>query len=412
MKKTLLALLFFPIAVSAQRNEILSENIASLQVMAGSDWQGMPVVTLGGEPINISFDELSHEYHRFTYRLQHCEADWTPSESLFTSDYISGMYDDNTIDDYAESEETYQLYTHYTLQFPNERCKITMGGNYKLTVTDDYDNRDVLVACFMVNEASAGIQLEATTNTDLDINGRHQQLNMEVSYGALNVTAPEEQLHTVIMQDQRWESAVYNPKAQFRMRDGLRWSHCKNLIFLAGTEYHKFETLDPSHTTMGLAAVGWDKELSQWHAYVFPDIPAPSYTYDVDANGSFLIRNSDNTDSDVTCDYIMTHFELQAPLQKGKVFLNGVWTNGRFLPEYEMEWNCEKNIYEKTVLLKQGYYSYRYLVVTDDGGIEGLSSEGNFYETENTYQALLYYRGPSDRSDRLVGYTSISTTER
>ncbi len=409
MRKILFALLLTPLAAHAQRSEILSEDIASLQVMAGSNWQGMPITTLGGEPVKISFDQLSHEYRRYTYRLQHCEADWTPSEAIFTSDYISGMYADNTIDDCAESEETYQLYTHYSLQFPNDKCSITMGGNYRLTVIDEQDDREVLVACFMVNEGTAGIKLEATTNTDYDINGRHQQLNMSVAYGALDVTSPEEQLHTVVMQNQCWETAVYNPKAQYRMHDGLRWERCRDLIFLAGTEYHKFETLDPSHTTMGLEAVGWDKELSQWHAYVFPDMPTPSYTYDVDANGSFLIRNSDNTDCDISCDYIMVHFELHAPLQKGKVYLNGAWTNGRFLQKYEMEWNGEKNVYEKAVLLKQGYYSYRYLVVTDDGGIEGLSSEGNFYETENTYQALLYYRGPSDRTDRLVGYTTIST---
>lgn len=409
MKKILFALLLITLPALAQRNEILSNNIASLQVMAGSNWQGLPVAILGGEPITISFDELSHEYHRYTYRIQHCEADWTPSEGLFTSDYISGLYDDNTIDDYSQSTDTYQLYTHYSLQFPNDKCSITMGGNYKLSVIDDNDGKTVLVACFMINEATAGIQIESTTNTDYDINGRHQQLNMQINYGAIDVVAPEEQLHTVVMQNRRWDNAVINPKAQYIMRDGMKWEHCKELIFFAGAEHYKFETLDPSHTTMGLASVGWDKELSQWHAYVFPDIPAKSYSYDVDANGSFLIRNSDNIDNDVACDYIMTHFELHAPLQQGRVYLNGVWTNDRFLPEYEMEWNEDKNIYEKTVYLKQGYYSYRYLVLKEDGTLRRLSNEGNFFETENTYQALLYYKGKSDRADRLVGYTSIST---
>jgi hypothetical protein len=409
MKKILYAILFMSLPASAQRNEILANNIASLQVIAGTNWQGLPVTTLGGEPITISFDELSHEYHRFTYTIQHCEADWTPSESLFTSDYINGIYDDNTIDTYEESIDTYQLYTHYTLQFPNDKCRITMGGNYKVTVIDDYAQKPVLVACFMVNESSAGIQLEATTNTDIDINGKHQQLNMQVTYGGLDIISPEEQLNIVVMQNRRWDNAVYNPPAQYKMREGMKWEHCADLIFLAGTEYHKFETLDPSHITMGLSSVGWDKDLSQWHAYVFPDTPIPNYSYDVDANGSFLIRNSDNIDNNITCDYIMTHFELQAPQQQGRVYLNGAWTNQRFLPEYEMDWNEDKEIYEKTVYLKQGYYSYRYLVMADDGTTQGLSSEGNFFETENTYQALLYYRGNTDRTDRLVGFASIST---
>ncbi len=409
MKRFLLPLLMLPLTALAQRNIILNDNIASIQVMAGTDWRGMPVTTLGGEPINISFDELSHEYHRYTYRIEHCDADWTPSEGLFTSDYISGMYADNTIDDYAESEQTYQLYTHYSLQIPNDKCRLTMSGNYRLTVIDDNENEEVLVACFMINEDASKIQISPTTNTDLGNNSQYQQLSMQVTYGQVNVTSPDAQLHTIVMQNQCWETAVHNPRVQYKMHDGMRWEHCRDLIFLAGAEYHKFETLDPTHISMGLSDVGWDKEHSQWHAYVFPDMPILNYSYDVDANGSFLIRNSDYKDSDFTCDYIMTHFELHAPLQSGNVYLSGAWTNGQLSPEYEMEWNAEKSVYEKAVLLKQGYYSYKYVVADYNGHLKSLSSEGNFFETENTYQALLYYRSPADRADRLIGYTSVST---
>lgn len=411
MRKLLAALCIIAMHSQAQRHEILDSNIASLQVMSGTNWQGMPIATLGGEGISISFDELSHEYHRYIYTIQHCEADWTPSEALFTSDYITGFYDDNIIDNYEQSIDTYQQFTHYRLDIPNDRCRITMSGNYKVTIIDDESNTPVLKACFMIDEGTAGVSLDVTTNTDLDINGRHQQVNMQVTYGKINVTSPDEQLTTVVMQNQRWDTAVNNPKAQFRLRDGMKWEHCHELIFNAGSECHKFETLDPSHTTMGLAAVGWDKELSQWHAYIFPDVPAKSYTYDVDANGSFLIRNSDNIDNDLRSDYIVTHFELHAPRQHGPVFLNGAWTYDTFVPQYEMEWNNEKGIYEKAIHLKQGYYSYRYLVMDEDGTMNGLAEEGNFFETENTYQALLYFRGPTDRADRLVATASVSTRQ-
>lgn len=390
----------------AQNNKILANNIASLSVMAGKNWLGMPVTSLGGEPIRINFDELSHDYHRYTYRIEHCDADWTPSEGLFASDYIQGFYDDNTIDDYQQSLSTYQLFTHYSLTIPNDKLRLTMSGNYRLTVLDDNnDDKPVLVACFMICENTAGIKFRVITDTDADINGRHQQLNMEVSYGNLDVTAPQEQLHTVVLQNHRWDNAVYNPRSQFTMRDGLRWEHCRELIFLAGNEYHKFETLDPTHTTMGLASVGWDDVNSQWHAYVEPDYPQKNYTYDVDANGSFLIRNSDNTDNATMSDYILTHFELHAPRQKGPVYLSGVWTNGELTPQYEMKWNDEMQVYENTVMLKQGYYSYRYLVLNSDGTLSSISSEGNFFETENRYDVLLYFRAPGDRADRLVGYS-------
>lgn len=96
MRTTLLALIltlsaFVATNSFAQYNDIKSENIASLQVVAGKDWLSMPIATLNGEPINISFDDLTHEYHRYVYRLQHCEADWSVSEGIFDSDYCEDL---------------------------------------------------------------------------------------------------------------------------------------------------------------------------------------------------------------------------------------------------------------------------------------------------------------------------------
>ncbi len=413
MRKVISALLLLTaLSMSAQYNEIYHPNIASLQVMAGNAWTEMPVTTLDGDYIKIEFDELSHNYQRYTYRIEHCEADWTKSSSLFPSDYIEGFYEDNVIDDTQQSIDTYQLYTHYRLTIPNDKCRLTRSGNYKLTVLDNNNNNEpMLTACFMITEQKAGINMEYTSRTDFDINGRHQQINMEVTYGAINVTAPDSQLTVYVLQNQDWNTQVVNPKAQYRMHDGLKWEHCRELIFRGGTEYHKFETLDPSHTTMGLASVGWDGETSEWHAYVEPDYPAANYVYDVSANGSFLIRNSDYYESSVRCDYVQTHFELHAPMQNGKVYLAGVWTNNKAEPKYEMEWNYETNTYKTVVPLKQGYYSYRYIVMHSDGTFHPLSNEGSFFETGNDYQALLYFRGSGDRTDRLVAYKTISTRE-
>ena len=152
-------LLILVTTVSGQRNEILSNRIASLQVMAGDRWMALPIVQLNGsEPICIDFDDLTHEYHRYTYKIEHCEADWTVSEELFPNDYISGFTEGNTIDDYQESLNTNILYTHYALRIPNDRCRIKMSGNYKLTVMDENnDNEPMFTACFMVLEPLMGV---------------------------------------------------------------------------------------------------------------------------------------------------------------------------------------------------------------------------------------------------------------
>lgn len=392
--------------VLAQRHEILSPTITSLQVVAGKDWLLPPITQLGGEPINISFDDLTHEYHRYTYRIEHCEADWTTSEEIFTSDYCEGYYEDNPIDDLVESINTNTLYTHYSLQIPNERCRLKIGGNYRLTVVDNNnDDTPILTVCFMVVEPLMKVGLSMTTNTDYDINKRHQQIAMDLKYGNLTVTSPETQIKTVVMQNGRWDNAVVNAKPQYVMNDGLRWDHCRDFIFNGGNEYRKFEILDPGHPTLGIETISWDGE--NYNAMIWTDEPRQSYIYDEDANGAFYIRNSDNFENDYSSDYILTHFRLKSQRLEGKVYLNASWTYDRFEPKYEMQYDDLAQLYTTTLPLKQGYYSYQYLWLRNDGTTAPVPSEGNFYQTENQYQALVYYRPIGGRTDRLVGFGQI-----
>lgn len=401
----LFLLLIQTMVMSAQRNEVYNNRIASLQVIAGNRWTALPIVQLGGsEPICIDFDDLTHEYHRYTYKIEHCEADWTVSEDLFVSDYLQGFGEGNTIDDAQESINTNVLYTHYSLRIPNERCRIKMSGNYKLTVMDENeDNEAMFTACFMVLDPSMGVHLSVSTNTDIDINNAHQQVSATLSYGTTTVTVPREQIMTVVMQNRRWDTAKINIQPQYVMADGLRWNHCRDWIFPAGNEYRKFEVLDVDRPSMGIDHLEWDGE--HYHAYPFLSEPRKNYVYDEDADGAFLIRNSDNVEIHTASDYVLVHYTLLCPSPvKGDVYINNAWTHDRFLPEYRMTYNEETRCYEAVLMQKLGYYSYQYLWMTPDGTIRTMPTEGDFYQTENSYQMLVYYRGQGERTDRLVGY--------
>jgi len=408
MKKAIffLSLVFIcNLNICAQRNEILDKNIASLQVVANNDWLSLPIITLNSNDfVNISFDDLTHEYHRYCYKIEHCEADWQTSSALFESDYIDGFASGNTIDDVQESTNTVQLYTHYKISFPNNKCRPKISGNYRVTIYDENDEKHVVCrAYFMIVEPSMGVHLNVTTNTDIDINGKYQQIEMAIDYGNNIVSNPQTQIKTVVMQNSRWDNAVVNARPQYIKANGLQWIHCKDFIFDGGNEYRKFETLDVTHTTMGLESINWDGH--NYHAWIWTDEPRPSYIYDKDANGAFLIRNSDNIDNDVNSDYIITHFRLKSPQTADPIYINGFFTNDRFLPQYEMKWNEKNQQYEGELLLKQGYYSYQYLMMKPEGKLKPVPSEGNFCQTENTYQALIYFKANGDRTDRLVGYT-------
>lgn len=398
--------------VMAQRNEIFAFNIASLQVVANNNWLNpLPIITLDGldndEMVCISFDELSHLTHRYSYIIKHCEADWSPSQELIESDYVDGFASGNTIDDYEQSINTNTQYTHYKLTIPNDKCRPKISGNYTVTIIDeDQDNAQILKACFMITEQSMKSDMSQTSNTDIDINKSHQQISMSLNFGSNKVLSPSTQIKTVVLQNGRWDNAVKNAKPQYIKNDGMIWSHNQKLIFPGGNEYRKFETLDPTHTTMGVEQVGWDG--NAYHAWIFTDEPRENYLYDEDANGAFCIRNSDNVDNDTKSEYIQTHFTLNAPRQSDDIFINGSLTQDRSDRKFLMSWNENDGLYEAVVPLKQGYYNYQYITRNADGSFAPLPSEGNFYQTENSYQLLVYFRGQGERTDRLVSYFNLS----
>jgi len=372
-----------------------------LTSVVNNDWMNRPVMELGsGDRLNIEFDELSHEYHRFIYRLEHCEADWTVSDDLFETDWLEG-FNDNPIDNYQNSINTTVMYTHYTLTIPNDRCRLKLSGNYRLTVMDeDQDNERVLEVEFYVVEPLMGVGLNVTTNTDIDHNQSHQQLSMSVNYNRLRVNNVSEEIRTVVMQNWREDNARHDVRPNFTNTQGLTWEHNRSFIFDAGNEFHKFEILDVSHTTMGLDRISWNG--TNYEAWPFTATVRKHYLTDVSAQGAFCIRNSDNREIDYTCDYVWVNYELAAPYE-GDVYINGQWATDSDREHYRMTYDPQTNTYKARLLQKQGYYSYQLLAA--DGSIP--PSEGSFFQTGNSYQAFVYYKGTGARTWRLVGYRAL-----
>ena len=354
MKRFALVLMLSLVLQSQAENRTYSPQVKTLQAVVNKDWLSPTVMRLyGNDFLNIAFDELSHDSHRYIYRLEHCEADWTGSEDIFEADWLEG-FNDNVIEKFEHSINTVVPYTHYQLQIPNDRCRLKLSGNYRLYIIDDDTNETVASVEFMVTEQTMLLSMAATTNTDIDVNGSHQQVSFKLS----------------------------------------------------GNEYRKFEVLDTSHPTMGIERIRWDG--AAWQAYPFLSEPRPVYIYDEDANGSFYIRNSDNRDNDITSDYVWVNYRLKAPrLHEGVVVIEGRWATEE--PEtYQMNYDETSGLYTASILQKQGYYSYQYLWVTDDGVSHPLPSEGSYYETENRYQAMVYYKGTGERTWRLTSYAQIT----
>ena len=396
--------LLCPLALSAG-NRIFSPQIKSLQAVVNQDFLSPAVMCLHTDDIlQIAFDELSHDYHRYAYTIERCEADWTPSEEVFESDWLEG-FNAIVIDDHEQSVNTIIPYTHYQLQIPNDQCRLKMSGNYRLHIIDDESQKELACVEFMVTDQTMSLFMEASTNTDIDHNISHQQLSISLNYNNHIVTNPQEQIRMVVRQNDREDNSRLHVSPSFIQANGLRWQHHQQLIFDAGNEYHKYEVLDPSHPTMGIDYINWDGE--QYQVYPFINEPRPHYIYDEDADGAFYIRNSDNRENDTASEYVWVNYRLKAPeLPFGRIIIQGMWTTEA--PEtYLMSYDEKERLYTASILQKQGYYSYQYLWQDQDGHLQTLPSEGNFYQTENRYQAYIYYKGTGERTWRLVSYRQL-----
>ena len=408
MKRLFLLLLFFPFLAMAQVQRIYDENVKTLTVVVDDDPTLPPIMSLQKRhSLSVEWDEMSHDYQRYVYHLQHCNADWEPSDEIFESDFMSGL-NNQLVEEYEKSFNTTQIYTHYRLRLPSQQLRPLISGNYRLQIFHEDDDMSedtpVLEVQFCLFENVASIRTQVSSNTDVDFNRDHQQVTLAVGYGTLNVVDPQRELKVVVFQNRRWDNRVTSLIPNIRNNAGIEFTHNRNLIFTGGSEFHRFEILDVQRTSMGVERMEWFEPY--YHATLFADQPQHNYTSLNDQNGVYVLRSSDDIDDATTAEYVVVHFFLQTPrLPGGDVYVCGQWTGEPFNPECRMEYDDINHQYHAAILLKQGYYSYQYR--QEDGATA--RTEGDFYQTENEYSVLVYYRGQGARYDRLAGYSVTKT---
>ena len=398
------ALLLVPMMLHAQWLGSESDMINTLRAISNGDWERPQIIRLNSdETIEFSFDEMSHQYHRFTYHITHCDAQWKPSD-LIESEYMNG-FNDQPIENWENSLNTTFDYTHYSLTLPNDDVTLKLSGNYRLSISED--GKEVAWFSFMIVEDRHNLSATVDGNTDIDSHKSHQQVNMSVSLNGLNVTHPESEIYTVVMQNRRFDNAVLNPKPTYNAGNRLTYGHCRDLIFPAGNEFRRFEIVNMYDYFKNVDRVTFHDPY--YHADLIEDTRHHAYTFDYDHNGRYLIRYNQASNSDTEADYLFVHFSLASePMTGGKLYVSGHFNGGSLTSKYEMEYNSREKAYQATVLLKMGAYDYQYLWVPDDetaGQTE--PAEGDWYETKNEYLILLYYRQRGSRYDRLISTLSL-----
>ena len=75
-----------------------------------------------------------------------------------------------------------------------------------------------------------------------------------------------------------------------------------------------------------------------------------------------------------------------------------------------MKYDLASSSYLGSAFLKQGYYNYTYAVMDRQGRYDLSTVDGDWYETENEYQFMIYYRPFGSRYDQLISYKTLKST--
>ena len=144
-----------------------------------------------------------------------------------------------------------------------------------------------------------------------------------------------------------------------------------------------------------------------YESYLYTDIPRKNrpYSFSQDINGDFEIRTViGNRNSKTEADYSWVYFTLAASIElpETDLFILGNFNNYEPGIDNIMYYNKALEAYEAKILIKQGFYNYKYFASTVSGWKPNLIS-GNFSQTENNYKVLIYYRAPGEIFDQLIG---------
>lgn len=372
-----------------------------------SDLGELPIIKLG-ETFYLEFDALVSDEPDFYYKIEHYDYDWKESV-LVKSEFLLGV-DNFRIQDYANSFNTFQMYSHYKMAIPNRQTKqLKVSGNYIISIYNT-DSELVFSRKFMIYEKLVIPRIAIKRSRDVSNIETTQTVDIEITSGP-QINNPLQTVKTLIIQNRNLNTAISNLKPQYTIGNKLIYRYIKETAFPGGNEYLYFETKDVRAATMRVQAIALE---DIYQSYLFTDVARKDspYTYNPDINGQFKIVAIDRDDVTIEADYVQMHFSLQYPeLTNGEsIYIYGNYNNYALNDYNKMTFNEQSGLYETNFKLKQGFYNYKYVVVYNNGDLNEGAISGDFWRTENNYKVLVYYRNLGARYDRIIGFNEVSST--
>ncbi|MBT8218759.1 MAG: DUF5103 domain-containing protein [Bacteroidia bacterium] len=371
----------------------------------------MPIIDLSSSSfLEFSFDDLSDNVNDYSYTIIHCDSDWQPS-NLNEMEYIDG-FTEADIENYEFGYNTFTPFTHYNLYLPNEDLRFTKSGNYVLLVYDDDTDAPIITRRFCVVEPQMSINSIMTPTSNVSKSRTHQELDFTVIHRGINVRNPQSEIKATVVQNGNWQTAKTGLSPLFTRPEEMRFDYQDKIVFPALNEYRNLDLRSFQYRTENVLEIQDEGRSYNIILKLDGKREFEPYSFIKDLNGGFVIENNHFDDFDLESDYGNIVFTLDCirPFRNAEVYIVGGMTDWKLREENRMTFNETYYAYMGDIFLKQGFYNYLYAVVDKTTGhIAYKNTEGSWFNTENNYTILVYYRPFGERYDRLVAVSTINS---
>lgn len=407
MSKSFVFGVFFVFFLTLATAQVQNEMIAPYHIKTVSFVQNnenvVPIFELGST-FEFQFDDLFGNEANYYYEIIHCDYNWVPS-NIPKNEYLQG-FDNQRIQNYSNSFNTLQLYSHYNLSIPNQFTQqLRLSGNYILKILND-DKEVIFSRKFRLYEDIATVPLQIKRARNVSVIEYKHNLDFAIKSSNLTFQNPVKNIKVILIQNGNFNTEIKNIKPQYTIGNDLIYKYDTETQFWAGNEFLYFENKDIRVANNYVARVDASTDIYNCLLYTNNARRNLPYTLFQDINGNFTVKNLNAANNDIEADYAWVYFSLSAPsyrLDKG-IYVSGMFNNYLLSPENKMDYNEKKGIYEKAILIKQGFTNYNYIIADSKGVIDSENAiDGNFYQTENEYNVLVYYRENTGRYDRIIG---------
>lgn len=411
-------LLFFAVDLFAVNpDSIYAGYIKSARLFDAGNQLSLPVINLqSGDQVELHFDDMEADVKYYYYTYQLCNSDWTPV-NLSQFNYLKG-YTQLRINTYRRSSIAYTRYTHYQALIPEKSMFPVQSGNYILKVFLDGDTSKLaFTKRLMVLDGKVTIAAKITQPFTPDLFRTHQRLQFTVDAKTLQTYNAAQQVKVVILQNFRWDNALRNLLPSFVRGSVLDFNSPDKAVFEGGKEWRWLDIRD--FRLQSDRVLKADYKDNSTDIYLRPDGPrvGQRYIYYADFNGLYSMEATRGINPYWEADYARVNFTFVPPDGKEytneDVYLFGQLTNYNLTDSLRLQYDPANGIYKTHLFLKQGYYDYTYLVVNRLDPSIRYQIDGDYFETENLYTILVYYKSFTGRYDELVGVATLdSRTDR